>query len=205
MDDPVLGLRFDPQTFGRSTYDCATKWPLGFNPAVYGLLPTQSSCVDRQALDFDGLSMEISEDLDLSGASFRSAKLQVFCSRGSLRNADFTRAQFSGSARHCDLTNALFDHATVSAGLTDATLVGTRFIDTTLDVNAISSFPKSYFWTHKPPPASSRTFTDLPGASFVRSRVVCPSVDPTNKEALAATLRSLQVRGLMIDATCPAP
>ena len=212
--DPVLGLRFDPETFGRSTYDCETKWPPGFDPAQYGLLPTRSSCGDRKALDFDDATithLTVSEDVDLSGASFRGAHVTAFCQRGSLHGANFTGAVFGGTTSDCDLADALFDHATVSANLSGATLSGARFIDSTIDIEAIASFPFGGFWTYQPPDPSQRRFTDLPGAIFERSHLSCvpPSFDPSgaafhdgNEEKTMAALHKLQERGLEMDESC---
>ena len=212
--DPILGLRFDPSTFGRSTYDCETKWPPGFDPAQYGLIPMRSSCVDRRALDFDDVTisgLSVSKDVDLSGASFRGADVRVFCQGGSLRETNFTNAVLSGSASGCNLANARFDHASVSASLVGATLAGTRFIDSTIGIDAIASFPFAGFWTHRPPDPSQRVLTDLLGATFERSHLSCtlPSFASVNavfhdgnEERIVATLRKLQEHGLSMDESC---
>jgi uncharacterized protein YjbI with pentapeptide repeats len=212
--DPVLGLRFDPDTFGRSTYDCETKWPPGFDPAQYGLLPTRSSCADRKALDFDDATithLTVSKDVDLSGASFRGAHVTAFCQSGSLRGANFTGARFGGTTSDCNLADALFDHATVTANLSGATLTGAKFIDSTVDIEAIASFPFGGFSFSRPPDPSQRRFTDLPGAVFERSHLSCvpPSFDLSgaafhdgNEEKTVAALHKLQERGLEMDESC---
>ena len=212
--DPILGLRFKPTMYGRSTYDCETKWPPGFDPAQYGLLPTNSSCVGRKALDFDDTTipdLTVSKGTDLSGASFRGAHMGAVCRGGSLHGADFTDAVFDGTTDGCDLTDAFFDHATVTANLSGAMLTGAKFMDSTIDVEAVASFPFYRFWIHRPPDPSQRMFTDLPGAMFERSRLSCalPSFARSdaafhdgNEERTVAALRKLQERGLAMDESC---
>lgn len=212
--DPVLGLRFNPATFGRSTYDCETKWPHSFEPTQYGLVPTRSSCVDRKAIDFDDVtipSLTISKGTDLSGASFRGAHVTAFCQEGSLHGANFTGAVLSGTTSGCDLADALFNHATVTANLSGATLIGAKFIDSTIDIEAIASFSFGGFSISRPPDPSQRRFTDLPGAIFERSHLSCasPEGDPSgrafrdgNEERTVAALRKLQGRGLELEESC---
>ena len=212
--DPVLGLRFNPATFGRSTYDCETKWPPGFDPSQYGLLPTDSSCADRRAVDFDDTTiptMIVSKGTDLSGASFRGAHVTAFCQGSSLRGANFTRARFGGTTSDCNLADALFDHAMVTANLSGATLTGAKFIDSTVDIEAIASFPFGGFSVSRPPDPSQRRFTDLPGAVFERSHLSCVphSFDPSgavfhdgNEEKTVGALHKLQERGLEMDESC---
>jgi uncharacterized protein YjbI with pentapeptide repeats len=201
--DPILGAAWK-----NATYDCGTRWPTGFRPARYGLFPSQRGCVDHSAVDYRGLRLTDIKlaDLDLSEASFRGAELAGECQGTSLRRVDFTQAHVVfEQARGCDFSGALFRRANVLVPLAESQLDGARFIDSTIHAYSLLSFWNHYF------ARGNDTVSDLPGAIFIRTRIVCtdqtywtvgPKFNPWHPEEMAAALAKLRSRGARIDASC---
>lgn len=99
------------------TYDCATRFPAGFEAAQHGALLVETSCLApgaRRTLEgqnFNGTLADFS-DLDLSGVSFRRVNFaHTKFWRANLRGADLSESVGADNFTGADLTNTNFTNA----------------------------------------------------------------------------------------------
>jgi uncharacterized protein YjbI with pentapeptide repeats len=118
----LTDAKLDRAEFSKSVYDCATKWPANFSPAMAKLLPFPgpATCKHQLQLVYDGLALNDINfaGLDLRHASFRHSHPSAMgnstrfvgadLSGADLRDADFRNTLLENTR----LTNALYNDST---------------------------------------------------------------------------------------------